>query len=115
LAGVCGVDSIGLGQRPVPSCCESGDEPSGSGTTELVTQLIIYIYIYIYIYIVFIVTQNVTPFGPMFHYLSPSNCKPRNNLKRQASNCFTFQKKLSRQKTHLFRNSVILYHFSIPH
>jgi hypothetical protein len=30
LAGVCGLDSSGSGQGPVASCCEFGDEPSGS-------------------------------------------------------------------------------------
>jgi hypothetical protein len=30
------VDSIGSGQGPAVGCCECGDEPSGSGTTELV-------------------------------------------------------------------------------
>jgi hypothetical protein len=33
----CGVDSPGSGQGPVASCCECGDEPSGSGATELVS------------------------------------------------------------------------------
>jgi hypothetical protein len=106
LVGVCGVDSIDSGQRPVPSCCECGDEPSGSGTTELVTQLILYICFW------FIITQNVTPFCPMFHYLSPSNCKPRKNSKRQASNCFTFHKKLPGQKTHLFFETLLSYTIS---
>jgi hypothetical protein len=36
----CGLDSTGSGQRPVASCCECGDEPSGSCTTELVNWLI---------------------------------------------------------------------------
>jgi hypothetical protein len=31
-----GVDSAGSGQGPVAGCCECGDEPSGSGATELV-------------------------------------------------------------------------------
>jgi hypothetical protein len=30
------VDSVGSGQGPVAVCCEHGDEPSGSGATELV-------------------------------------------------------------------------------
>jgi hypothetical protein len=30
------VDSVGLGYGPVAGCCEYGDEPSGSGATELV-------------------------------------------------------------------------------
>jgi hypothetical protein len=34
--GGCGVDSPGSGQGPLAGCCECGDEPSGSGTTELV-------------------------------------------------------------------------------
>jgi hypothetical protein len=32
----CGLDSTGSGQGPVAGCCERGDEPSGSCTTELV-------------------------------------------------------------------------------
>jgi hypothetical protein len=37
LAGVvCGMDSPGSGWGPVAGCCECGDEPSGSGGTELV-------------------------------------------------------------------------------
>jgi hypothetical protein len=35
--GGCGLDSTGSGQGPVAGCCECGDEPSGSGATELVT------------------------------------------------------------------------------
>jgi hypothetical protein len=35
--GVCGVDSPGSGWGPLSGCCECGDEPSGSGTTELVS------------------------------------------------------------------------------
>jgi hypothetical protein len=31
-----GLDSTGSGQRPVAGCCECGDEPSDSCTTELV-------------------------------------------------------------------------------
>jgi hypothetical protein len=31
------VDSPGSGQGPVAGCCECGDEPLGSGATELVT------------------------------------------------------------------------------
>jgi hypothetical protein len=31
-----GVDSVGSGQGPVTDFCERGDEPSGSGATELV-------------------------------------------------------------------------------
>jgi hypothetical protein len=31
-----GMDSIGSGEGPVAGCCECGDEPSGSGATELV-------------------------------------------------------------------------------
>jgi hypothetical protein len=31
------VDPVGSGQGPVASCCEYGDEPSGSGATELVS------------------------------------------------------------------------------
>jgi hypothetical protein len=34
--GVCGVDSPGSGQGSLAGCCECGDEPSGSGATELV-------------------------------------------------------------------------------
>jgi hypothetical protein len=30
------VDPVGSGQGSVAGCCEYGDEPSGSGTTELV-------------------------------------------------------------------------------
>jgi hypothetical protein len=33
----CGVDSPGSGQGPVTCFCECGDEPSGSGSTELVS------------------------------------------------------------------------------
>jgi hypothetical protein len=36
---VCGVDSPGSGQGPLAGCCECGDEPSGSGATELVCLL----------------------------------------------------------------------------
>jgi hypothetical protein len=35
--GVCGLDSTGSGQGPVAGCCQSGDEPSGSCATELVS------------------------------------------------------------------------------
>jgi hypothetical protein len=35
----CGVDSAGSGLGPVVGVCEYGDEPSSSGTTELVTYL----------------------------------------------------------------------------
>jgi hypothetical protein len=35
LAGGGGVDSLGSGYGPVAGCCECGDEPSGSGATEL--------------------------------------------------------------------------------
>jgi hypothetical protein len=31
-----GVDSTGSGQGPVAGCCECGDEPSGSCTTEFI-------------------------------------------------------------------------------
>jgi hypothetical protein len=34
--GGCGVDSPGSGYGPLAGCCECGDEPSGSGATELV-------------------------------------------------------------------------------
>jgi hypothetical protein len=37
LAWGCGLDSTGSGQGPVAGCCECGDEPSGSCTTELVS------------------------------------------------------------------------------
>jgi hypothetical protein len=37
LAGGCGVDSAGSRWGPVACCCECGDEPSGSGATELVS------------------------------------------------------------------------------
>jgi hypothetical protein len=33
--GGCGLDSTGSGQGPVAGCCECGDEPSGSCSTEL--------------------------------------------------------------------------------
>jgi hypothetical protein len=36
LVGGCGVDSPGSGQGQLADCCECGDEPSGSGVTELV-------------------------------------------------------------------------------
>jgi hypothetical protein len=32
-----GLDSTGSGQGPMAGCCERGDEPSGSCTTELVS------------------------------------------------------------------------------
>jgi hypothetical protein len=35
--GRCGVDSPGSGYGPLAGCCECGDEPSGSGVTELVS------------------------------------------------------------------------------
>jgi hypothetical protein len=35
--GGCGFDSTVSGQGPVASCCECGDEPSGSCATELVS------------------------------------------------------------------------------
>jgi hypothetical protein len=35
---VCGLDSTGSGYGPVASCCECGDQPSGSCATELVRQ-----------------------------------------------------------------------------
>jgi hypothetical protein len=34
--GECGMDSPGSGQGPLAGCCECGDEPSGSGSTELI-------------------------------------------------------------------------------
>jgi hypothetical protein len=34
--GGCGVGSPGSGQGPLAGCCECGDEPLGSGATELV-------------------------------------------------------------------------------
>jgi hypothetical protein len=34
--GGCGLNSTVSGQGPVAGCCECGDEPSGSCTTELV-------------------------------------------------------------------------------
>jgi hypothetical protein len=37
LVGGCGVDSPGSGQGSLAGCCECGDEPSGSGATELVS------------------------------------------------------------------------------
>jgi hypothetical protein len=33
----CGLDSTGSGHEPVSGCCECGDEPSGSCSTELVS------------------------------------------------------------------------------
>jgi hypothetical protein len=36
LAGGCGLDSTGSGYGPMASCCECGDETSGSCATELV-------------------------------------------------------------------------------
>jgi hypothetical protein len=33
----CGVDSTGLGYGQMEGCCEFGDEPLGSGATELVS------------------------------------------------------------------------------
>jgi hypothetical protein len=40
--GGCGVDSRGSGWGPVVGCCYCGDEPSGSGATELVRCLLEY-------------------------------------------------------------------------
>jgi hypothetical protein len=34
--GECGVDSSGSGLGTLAGCCECGDEPSGSGATDLV-------------------------------------------------------------------------------
>jgi hypothetical protein len=34
--GMCGVDSVGSGYEPVSGSCEHGNEPSGSGATELI-------------------------------------------------------------------------------
>jgi hypothetical protein len=39
VGGGCGVDSPGSGQGLLAGCCECGDEPSGSGATELVTDV----------------------------------------------------------------------------
>jgi hypothetical protein len=39
LVGGCGVDSPGSREGPLAGCCECGDEPSGSGATELVSLL----------------------------------------------------------------------------
>jgi hypothetical protein len=41
LTGGCGVDSVGSVQGPVACCCEYGDEPSGSGTMELMIMIVI--------------------------------------------------------------------------
>jgi hypothetical protein len=38
--GGCGVDSVGSGQSLVVGSCEHSDEPSVSGTMELVTLLV---------------------------------------------------------------------------
>jgi hypothetical protein len=35
--GACGVDLPGSGWGPLAGCCGCGDEPSGSGATELVS------------------------------------------------------------------------------
>jgi hypothetical protein len=37
--GGCGLDLAGSGQGPVVGCFECGDEPSGSCTTELVSEV----------------------------------------------------------------------------
>jgi hypothetical protein len=37
----CRVDSVGSQYGPVVGCCEHGDEPSGSGATELVKTFVI--------------------------------------------------------------------------
>jgi hypothetical protein len=37
LAGGCGVDPFGSGEGPAEGCFVYGDEPSGSGATELVS------------------------------------------------------------------------------
>jgi hypothetical protein len=37
----CGMDSTGSGLMPVAGCCECGDEPSGFGSTEVVSYLLI--------------------------------------------------------------------------
>jgi hypothetical protein len=39
LAWGCGLDSTGSGQGPVAGCCDCGDEPLGSCTTELVSYM----------------------------------------------------------------------------
>jgi hypothetical protein len=36
---MCGVDSRGSEQGPLAGCCECGDEPSGSGATELIRRI----------------------------------------------------------------------------
>jgi hypothetical protein len=36
LAGECRLDPVGSGEGPVAGSCEYGDEPAGSGATELV-------------------------------------------------------------------------------
>jgi hypothetical protein len=41
LAWGCGLDLTGSGQGPVAGCCECGDEPSGSCSTELVRSYIL--------------------------------------------------------------------------
>jgi hypothetical protein len=38
--GGCGLDSTGSGQGPVAGCCDCGDEPPGSCSTELVRKLV---------------------------------------------------------------------------
>jgi hypothetical protein len=44
LAGECRLDLVGSGQGPVAGSCEYGDEPSGSGYTELVNRLVQYLW-----------------------------------------------------------------------
>jgi hypothetical protein len=46
----CGVDSPSSGWGLLAGCCECGDEPSVSGTTELVSYLVIFV-LYIFIYV----------------------------------------------------------------
>jgi hypothetical protein len=44
-----GVDSPGSGQGPLAGCCECGDEPSGSGATDLVCFYLVHMYEFLFL------------------------------------------------------------------
>jgi hypothetical protein len=64
LAGGCILDSTGSGQGPVASCCECGDEPSGSCATDVVS---------LALYLKLLIQQFVTPICLFLHI---SGCDP---------------------------------------
>jgi hypothetical protein len=49
--GVCRLDSTGSGQGPVAGCCECGDEPSDSCSTELVSSFVLQTFIHTVLYL----------------------------------------------------------------